>query len=75
MTEYHLALYGNGVEDSIHTEELVCQMTLQLLRAADVDNFRSFFYPTTSVLLTLILIRKMMLQHKTDTNPASGFIK
>ena len=50
MTEYHLALMSNGVEEINFIEELVCQMTFQPLRAAYVEHFlRIIFDPTTSV--------------------------
>ena len=50
MTEYHIALFGNGVEAYKSFRRRGKPDDLQPLRAADVNNFiRSFFYPNTSV--------------------------
>ena len=78
MTEYHLALYGNGVEAFNSYRRTGMPNDLQPLRAADVDNFlRSFFYPTTSVSNNSNSDQKddVTAQVFWDTNPASGFIK
>ena len=78
MTEYHLALFGNGVEAYNSYRRTGMPNDLQPLRAADVDNFlRSFFYPTTSVSNNSNSDQKddVTAQVFWDTNPAGGFIK
>lgn len=77
MTEYHLALFGNGVEAYNSYRRTGKPDDLQPLRAADVDNFlRSFFYPTSSVSNNSNSDQKtdVIDQVFWDTNPASGFI-
>ena len=77
MTEYHIALYGNGVEAYNSYRRTGFPNDLQPLRAADVDNFiRSFFYPTTSVSNNSNSDQKPNVTEQVfwDTNPATGFI-
>ena len=78
MTEYHIALYGNGVEAFNSYRRTGKPDDLQPLRAADVDNFlRSFFYPTTSVSNNSNSDQKKDVTEQVfwDTNPSTGFIK
>lgn len=78
MTEYHIALYGNGVEAFNSYRRTGKPDDLQPLRAADVDNFlRSFFYPTTSVSNNSNSDQKEDVTEQVfwDTNPSTGFIK
>lgn len=77
MTEYHIALYGNGVEAYNSYRRTGMPNDLQPLRAADVDNFiRSFFYPNTSVTNNSNSNQKDNVTEQVfwDTNPSSGFI-
>ena len=77
MTEYHIALFGNGVEAYNSYRRTGKPDDLQPLRAADVDNYiRSFFYPTTSVSNNSNSDQKDNVTEQVfwDTNPATGFI-
>ena len=77
MTEYHIALFGNGVEAFNSYRRTGKPDDLQPLRAADVNNFlRSFFYPTTSVSNNSNSDQKeeVTVQVFWDTNPSTGFI-
>ncbi len=77
MTEYHIALYGNGVEAYNSYRRTGMPNDLQPIRAGDVDNFlRSFFYPTSSVSNNSNSDQKdnVTVQVFWDTNPATGFI-
>ncbi|WP_298473334.1 SusD/RagB family nutrient-binding outer membrane lipoprotein [uncultured Maribacter sp.] len=77
MTEYHIALYGNGVEAYNSYRRTGMPNDLQPLRATDTDNFlRSFFYPTSSVSNNSNSDQKENVTEQVfwDTNPATGFI-
>ena len=77
MTEYHIALYGNGVEAYNSYRRTGKPDDLQPLRAADVDTYlRSFFYPTTSVSNNSNSDQKDNVTQRVfwDTNPDNGFI-
>lgn len=77
MTEYHIALWGNGVEAYNSYRRTGMPNDLQPIRAGDVDNFlRSFFYPTSSVSNNSNSDQKdnVTVQVFWDTNPATGFI-
>ena len=77
MTEYFIALYGNGVEAYNSYRRTGKPDDLQPLRAADVNNYlRSFFYPTTSVSNNSNSTQKEEVTEQVfwDTNPANGFI-
>ena len=77
MTEYFIALYGNGVEAYNFYRRLGKPDDLQPLRAADVNNYlRSFFYPTNSVSNNSNSTQKEEVTEQVfwDTNPANGFI-
>jgi len=77
MTEYHIALFGNGVEAYNSYRRTGMPNDLQPIRAGDVDNFlRSFFYPTSSVSNNSNSDQKdnVTVQVFWDTNPATGFI-
>jgi hypothetical protein len=77
MTEYHIALYGNGVEAYNSYRRTGMPNDLQPLRAADVDNYiRSFFYPNTSVSNNSNSDQKANVTEQVfwDNNPANGFI-
>ena len=77
MTEYHIALFGNGVEAYNSFRRTGKPDDLQPLRAADVNNFiRSFFYPNTSVSNNSNSDQKEEVTEQVfwDTNPSNGFI-
>ncbi len=77
MTEYHIALFGNGVEAYNSYRRTGMPNDLQPIRAGDVDNFlRSFFYPTSSVSNNSNSEQKANVTEQVfwDTNPATGFI-
>lgn len=77
MTEYHIALFGNGVEAYNSYRRTGMPNDLQPLRAADVDNFlRSFFYPTASVSNNSNSDQKTNVTEQVfwDNNPSNGFI-
>jgi len=77
MTEYHIALFGNGVEAYNSFRRRGKPDDLQPLRAADVNNFiRSFFYPNTSVTNNSNSDQKEEVTEQVfwDTNPSNGFI-
>ncbi|MDF4221396.1 SusD/RagB family nutrient-binding outer membrane lipoprotein [Maribacter sp. M208] len=76
-TEYHIALYGNGVEAYNTYRRTGTPNDLQPIRAGAVDNFiRSFFYPTVSVSNNSNSDQKDNVTEQVfwDTNPATGFI-
>lgn len=76
-TEYHIALYGNGVEAYNTYRRTGTPNDLQPIRSGAVDNFlRSFFYPTTSVSNNSNSDQKENVTEQVfwDKNPATGFI-
>lgn len=77
MTEYQLALFGNGVEAYNSYRRTGMPNDLQPLRVAPVDNFlRSFFYPTVSVTNNSNSDQKEGVTEPVfwDNNPTTGFI-
>jgi hypothetical protein len=77
MTEYQLALFGNGVEAYNSYRRTGLPNDLQPLRVAPVDNFiRSFFYPNVSVTNNSNSDQKADVTDQVfwDNNPATGFI-
>ena len=76
-TEYHIALFGNGVEAYNTYRRTGKPDDLQPIRSGAVDNFlRSFFYPTTSVSNNSNSDQKENVTEQVfwDKNPATGFI-
>jgi hypothetical protein len=77
MTEYQLALFGNGVEAYNSYRRTGMPNDLQPLRVAPVDNFlRSFLYPNVSVTNNANSDQKDDVKQQVfwDNNPTTGFI-
>jgi hypothetical protein len=77
MTEYQLALFGNGVEAYNSYRRTGMPNDLQPLRVAPVDNFlRSFLYPNVSVTNNANSDQKDDVTQQVfwDNNPTTGFI-
>lgn len=77
QTEYHIALFGNGVEAYNSYRRTGKPDDLQPIRSGAVDNYiRSFFYPTTSVSNNSNSVQKDNVTEQVfwDKNPATGFI-
>jgi hypothetical protein len=77
MTEYQLALFGNGVEAYNSYRRTGMPNDLQPLVVAPVDNFlRSFFYPNVSVTNNANSDQKEGVTDQVfwDNNPSTGFI-
>ncbi len=77
MTEYQLALFGNGVEAYNSYRRTGMPNDLQPLRVAPVDNFlRSFLYPNVSVTNNANSDQKEDVTQQVfwDNNPTTGFI-
>lgn len=77
MTEYYVALFGNGVEAYNSYRRTGKPDNLQPLRAADVDTYiRSLFYPLVSVSNNSNSTQKDNVTERVfwDNNPESGFI-
>ena len=77
ITEYHLALFGNGVEAYNTYRRTGMPNDLQPLRDSPVTNFlRSFLYPNVSVSNNSNSDQKDGVTDQVfwDNNPATGFI-
>jgi hypothetical protein len=77
ITEYHLALFGNGVEAYNTFRRTGMPNDLQPLRDSPVTNFlRSFLYPNVSVSNNSNSDQKAGVTDQVfwDNNPATGFI-
>ncbi|MFK7814648.1 MAG: SusD/RagB family nutrient-binding outer membrane lipoprotein [Maribacter sp.] len=77
QTEYHIALFGNGVEAYNSYRRTGKPDDLQPIRSGATDNYiRSFFYPNVSVTNNSNSTQRELVTEQVfwDTNPASGFI-